>query len=161
MWVWVAVLLVAASGGLVAVKVAPVWVSALVAAACVTVASWALVRSSATVAVVGDELVAGRARIPVSLLGTVEVLDRAEFTRVRGPGADVRAYLCQRGWIPQGVRAEVVDPQDPTPYWLVSSRQPNRLAAALEGARDEPVTGGSGDAAGGDASDQAHSRQTG
>lgn len=160
-WVWIAVLLVAASGGLVAVKVAPTWASVLVAAVCVAVAAWALVRSSATVAVLDDQLVAGRATIPVSLLGTIEVLDRPEFTRLRGPDADVRAYLCQRGWIPQGVRAEVVDPHDPTPYWLVSSRQPNRLAAALEGARDEPVTGASGDAAGGDASGQAHSRQTG
>ena len=160
-WVWVAVLLVAASGGLVVVKVAPRWASLLVAAACVAVAAWALVRSSATVAIVGDELVAGRARIPVALLDTVEVLGSSEFAHLRGPGADARAYLCQRGWIPQGVRVEVADPQDPTPYWLVSSRQPNRLAAALEGARGEPAAGGSGDAAGGGASDQAHSRQTG
>lgn len=144
-------LLVAASGGLVVVRIAPLWVAVVVALVCVTLAAWGLVRSSATVAVLDDVLVAGRARIPVQLLGAVQVLDRAEFIRLRGPGADVRAYLCQRSWIAQGVRLEVVDPQDPTPYWLVSSRHPERLAAALVGARGEPD----------DASGQAHSRQTG
>jgi hypothetical protein len=149
--VWLVVLLVAASGGLVVVKVAPLWLSALVALACIAVAAWALVRSSARVAVTGTELVAGRARIPLGLLGEIDVLDHAEFTALRGPRADVRAYLCQRSWIPRGVRVAIVDPNDPTPYWLVSSREPTKLAAALGKARGE--LGGT--------SDQAHSRHTG
>jgi hypothetical protein len=149
--VWLVVLLVAASGGLVVVKVAPPWLSAMVALTLMAVAAWALVRSSARVAVTGGELVAGRARIPVSLLGQVDVLDRAEFTALRGPDADVRAYLCQRSWIPRGVRVVIVDAHDPTPYWLLSSREPTKLAAALERERGE--LGGT--------SDQAHSRHTG
>jgi hypothetical protein len=149
--VWLVVLLVAASGGLVVVKVAPLWLSALVALACMAAAAWALIRSSARVAVTGTELVAGRAHIPLGLLGQIDVLDRAEFTALRGPHADVRAYLCQRSWIPRGVRVAVVDPNDPTPYWLVSSREPTKLAAALTRARGE-LGGTSG---------QAHSRHTG
>jgi hypothetical protein len=149
--VWSVALLVAASSGLVVVKVAPPWVSAVIALAFMALASWGLVRSSAPVVVTQDELVAGRARIPVSLLGQVEVLGRAEFSFARGPGADVRAYLCQRSWIPQGVRVVVDDPADPTPYWLVSSRHPERLAAALLQGRGEPGRGPG----------QAHSRQTG
>jgi hypothetical protein len=149
--VWLVVLLVAASGGLVVVKVAPPWLAAVVALACVAAAAWGLARSSATVAVTDGDLVAGRARIPVELLGEIEVLDAPAFTALRGPHADVRAYLCQRSWIPQGVRVAVVDARDPTPYWLVSSRRPNELAAALRRARGE-VGGTSG---------QAHSRHTG
>jgi hypothetical protein len=30
-----------------------------------------------------------------------------------------------------GVRVDVADPDDPTPYWLVSSRHPDKLAEAL------------------------------
>jgi hypothetical protein len=30
------------------------------------------------------------------------------------------------------------DPADPTPYWVISSRHPTRLAAALLAARDAP-----------------------
>ncbi len=44
---------------------------------------------------------------------------------------DARAWLLLRGWIPGVVRVRLDDPDDPTPYWLVSSRHPRRLAAAL------------------------------
>ncbi|HWJ84512.1 MAG TPA: DUF3093 family protein, partial [Cellulomonas sp.] len=36
-------------------------------------------------------------------------------------------------WIHAGVRIELVDPADPTPYWIVTSRRPDELAAALRG----------------------------
>ena len=66
---------------------------------------------------------AGRARIPVQLLGDPEVLDADGMRRARGPELDARAYLCLRGWIAAGVRVPVLDPRDPAPYWLVSSRR--------------------------------------
>jgi hypothetical protein len=44
---------------------------------------------------------------------------------------DGRAYLCLRGWISPVVRVELDDPDDPTPYWLVSTRRPAQLVAAL------------------------------
>jgi hypothetical protein len=33
------------------------------------------------------------------------------------------------------VRVTVTDPQDPTPYWLVSTRHPEKLVEALQAAR--------------------------
>lgn len=33
------------------------------------------------------------------------------------------------------VRVEVLDPEDPTPYWVVSTRRPMELAASLEAIR--------------------------
>ena len=74
----------------------------------------------------------------MSALGRVRVLDRERMEALRGVEADVRAYLCQRGWVPGGVVVEVVDPEDPVPYWLISSRKPQGLAAALERANGEP-----------------------
>ena len=56
--------------------------------------------------------------------------------RERGVGLDARAWLLLRGWIPGVVRVELDDPSDPTPYWLVSPRHPDALAAALDAARD-------------------------
>ena len=41
--------------------------------------------------------------------------------------------------IGQGVIVEITDPQDPTPYWLLSSSSPQRLAAALEQAERESL----------------------
>lgn len=165
-WVWVVCLLVASSGGLVVIKVASVPVSLAVAAACMLVVAYGLVRTSSTVAVTWSagqtELVAGRAHIPVRYLGAVEVLSADDVRNLRGPGADARAHLCQRGWIPTGVRVAIEDPQDTTPYWFISSRTPGQLAEAIEqSSRAERAAGApqGSPAAGEDG--QAHSKQTG
>ena len=92
-------------------------------------------RSAAPVRVEDGDLVAGPARIPVSLLGPVEVLDPAGAREVRGPASDPAAFHLIRGWVPAGIRAAVRDPADPTPYWFVASRRPAELAAAVEAAR--------------------------
>lgn len=74
---------------------------------------------------------AGRAVIPVEALGTAEVLDADELRTALGPDADVRAHVCHRAWVPGAVRLAVTDPRDATPYWLVCSRRPAQLVAAL------------------------------
>ena len=97
--------------------------------------STVLSRSAALVAVEGGDLVAGPARVPVSALGPAQALTADEARRVRGPESDPAGYHLIRGWVPAGVRADVVDPDDPTPYWFVASRRPDELAAAIEAAR--------------------------
>lgn len=96
---------------------------------------WTLAHSAATVRVDDGVLTAGRARIPVTALGPVDVLDATGARAVRGPESDPAAYHLIRGWVPAGVRATVIDPDDPTPYWFVASRRPAQLAAAIEAAR--------------------------
>lgn len=94
-----------------------------------------LVRASAQVTVAGGWLVAGRARIPVDLLGPARPLDAEAARRVRGPDSDPAAFHLIRGWVSEGVLMEVRDPADPTPYWFVATRRPERLAAAINAAR--------------------------
>lgn len=77
----------------------------------------------------------GRAYLDAWHVGEVTPLDREGTRHVLGPGANALAYLAQRGWIPTSVRVEVRDDADPTPYWVVSSRHPHALAAALEAVR--------------------------
>jgi hypothetical protein len=50
---------------------------------------------------------------------------------VAGPEADARAYLLLRPYLKRTVRVTVRDDRDPAPYWLVSSRHPEALAAAV------------------------------
>lgn len=83
------------------------------------------------VTVSSSELRAGRARIPVSLLGEPEELDALATRAALGPDLDARAYVCLRAWARTAVRVSVVDPRDPTPYWFVSTRRPAALAEAL------------------------------
>jgi Protein of unknown function (DUF3093) len=74
---------------------------------------------------------AGRARIGSEHLGAAEALDADGTRRVAGPEADARAYLLLRPYLKRAVRVEIIDPADPAPYWLVSSRRPEELAGAL------------------------------
>lgn len=88
----------------------------------------------ATVAVTDGVLRAGKARIPLEHVGDVEVLDPEETRRTSGVDADARAYLVLRPYLRTAVKVEITDPADRTPYWLIHSRDPDALAAALRAA---------------------------
>lgn len=134
--VWAALALLAVMLGLVALRYGPI--GSLITLVGTFAVEAALMISTTPRLQVGPELfVAGGARIPVSLLGPAEVLDAEAMTRATRTELDARAFLCIRGWLKQGVRIPLNDPEDPTPYWLVSSRRPAELAAALESARRE------------------------
>ena len=90
----------------------------------------------AVVAVGPAGFVAGRARLPLWAVGGITALDAAAARTARGPEADPRAFFLIRGYIRPMVRVVVDDPADPVPYWLVSTRHPDKLVAALSAARD-------------------------
>ncbi|WP_322921872.1 DUF3093 domain-containing protein [Nocardioides renjunii] len=90
---------------------------------------------SARVAVDRQAFRAGRAQVPLEHVGAVTPLDADDVRRLAGVEADARAYLLLRPYLKRGVRVDIADPADPTPYWLVSSRRPDALASALEAAR--------------------------
>ena len=91
----------------------------------------ALIATTATIEVTDTDFRAGRARMPRSVIARAVPFEGAEATAERGVRLDARAWLLLRGWIPGVVRVELDDPQDPTPYWLVATRNSSRLAAAL------------------------------
>ncbi|MDT7550648.1 MAG: hypothetical protein QOE84_3042 [Actinomycetota bacterium] len=71
------------------------------------------------------------ARIPVVHLDHGVVLDRQAFRQQTGPMADPRAFVVSRPWLHTAVRLMVADSEDPTPYWVVGTRRPAQLLAAL------------------------------
>lgn len=89
------------------------------------------VLTSPTIEVRDGTLTAGRASIPVDLVGTIEALGEESLRASIGQEADARNYLLVRGWIHRGLKLEIVDESDPTPYWIVTSRKPLALAKAL------------------------------
>lgn len=91
--------------------------------------------SAPTVEVADGMLRAGTARVPLSFVGEVSVARKAEARHARGPGLDARAHLVLRPDIDPIARIELTDPADPTPYWVVSTRRPEALAAAINHAR--------------------------
>jgi hypothetical protein len=86
---------------------------------------------AARISVTDGVLTAGRARISLDHVGEVRALDADQTHRLAGRDADARAFLLLRPYLRRAVRIAIDDPADPTPYWLVSTRRPDRLAAAL------------------------------
>ena len=105
----------------------------LVVTAVITVA---LAWFGRTEVAVGDDGVrVGPALLEWPWVSSVEVLDAAATRERLGVGADARAFVTQRPWLSESVVVTVDDPADPHPYWLISSRRPARLAAAVESTR--------------------------
>jgi hypothetical protein len=73
--------------------------------------------------------------LPLALAGRVDVFAAKDKRKALGPNYDPAAFAVHRGWIGPLVRVEVTDPDDPTPYWLFSTRHPDQVVAALNAAR--------------------------
>jgi hypothetical protein len=84
------------------------------------------------VSVSASELRAGQAHIGLEHVGEITALDNTETRRTAGVEADARAFLLLRPYLKRSVRVQITDPGDPAPYWLISTRHPDRLAAALQ-----------------------------
>lgn len=95
----------------------------------------ALLLSSPVLSVEGRMFRAGRAQIETSNLGEAVGLDANASIAARRTELDARAFLMLRGWTQTSVRVPVLDENDPTPYWLVSTRHPKELAAAINESR--------------------------
>lgn len=92
----------------------------------------AIYLGTSTITVDGGELRIKRAHIPIEYLGKSEIIGKKEFGFARTRGADPAAYFATTFWISQGITVEVIDKRDPTPYWLISTRKAEELAAALK-----------------------------
>jgi hypothetical protein len=89
----------------------------------------------ATIEVAGGELRVGNDRLPLADAGQVRPLDEAQARALRGPRADPRAYVLIRPYLRLAVYVEVTRPDAGVPYWLLATRRPAQLAAAIESSR--------------------------
>lgn len=90
---------------------------------------------SAVVEVRDGELFAGEAHLPLKFAGETQIVPVTAKRKVLGPGFDPAAFALTRSWIGPMVAIRLTDPDDSTPYWLLSTRAPEKLVAALH-ARD-------------------------
>lgn len=79
----------------------------------------------------GGTLFAGNARLPFDAIARTAVVPASAKQAAMGRQLDPEAYVVHRGYIPTMVIVVLDDPLDPTPYWLISTRDPEGLAAAL------------------------------
>jgi len=125
----------------------PVIIMTGLAAGC---AAFLITLGLATVEIRNGALRAGNAVLPLTAVSEVVSLDEKQTTRLRGPRADPAAHLYSRPYLKKSVYLAVAasDPAQPAggspaPYWLIGTRHPAELAAAIERCRvqagHEPV----------------------
>jgi hypothetical protein len=86
---------------------------------------------SLRVRVTDEEFQVSDARLPLRFVKEVVAIDAAGRRELLGPAGERYAFLVMRPWISTAVQVVLDDPEDPTPYWLVSTRKPLQLAEAL------------------------------
>jgi hypothetical protein len=96
----------------------------------VIVAVFLLQWSSATIEVTGTVLRAGKDTLALSDADDVVALDERQAMVLRGPRGAPAAHKQES---PNHIG--LADPAAGVPYWLVATRHPERLAAAIESAR--------------------------
>jgi hypothetical protein len=133
-WLFISTLLVIPAVMLV---FAPINLTIGIVLAIAIYAAWAifLVATAPTIRVTKDELIAGSARIPLGLTGEPTAYRGEDAVLERGRRLDARAWLLIRGWIKPVVKVPVLDADDPAPYWLLSTRNPDQLVRVLDEAR--------------------------
>jgi len=90
-------------------------------------------KTTLVIEVAENELSAGPAHIELKYLGQATALDSKEMGRLRTRDADPASHLIFRFWQSTGVKVEINDPRDQTPYWLITSKRNKELAEILNG----------------------------
>lgn len=131
-WTWPCA---AVAGGILGAEIGisltglPIWVPfAVVFALTVALLFWV---SRIRITVTATELRVDDARLPLTVIADVIALDAAGKREALGVGAHPLAFVIQRPWIGSAVQILLDDPADPTPFWVISTRHPVELAAAL------------------------------
>jgi Protein of unknown function (DUF3093) len=95
-----------------------------------------------SIEVTNGELRAGPATLPLAVAGEVAALDDAQAAAMRGPRADPRAFMLLRPYLKLAVYIELSGEHQDRPYWLIGTRRPAELAAAIERSRPQTRAGG-------------------
>jgi len=118
----------------------PIIIMAGLAAGC---AALLITMGLGTVEIRDGALWAGNAALPLTAVSEVVRLDEKQTTRLRGPRADPAAHLYSRPYLKESVYLSVNPSSSVAPYWLIGTRHPAELAAAVERCRlpagHEPV----------------------
>jgi hypothetical protein len=90
------------------------------------------VKAGLVIEVDDTEIRVGRAHLQRDFMGEITALDNQQLKRIRTRDADPAAFLAIRFWSPRAVQLFVNDNRDATPYWLISTSQPEKLLTALK-----------------------------
>lgn len=83
----------------------------------------------------GGEVRIRGAHLPLRYVSGAVALDERTLRLVVGREGDPAAFVSIRPWIGPGVQLWLDDPEDPAPYWVVSSRHPQQVVDLIRAVR--------------------------
>lgn len=101
------------------------------------IAVWVLLYLSSTRITVEQEadgtrwLVVKNANLPHHVVSQSLAVPATAKRHAMGRQLDPAAFVVSHGWVPEMVMLVLNDPEDPTPYWLVGSRNLEKLLSAF------------------------------
>ena len=101
------------------------------------IAVWVLLTWSNTVVRVEQDsdgtrwLTVKEAQLPHDVVARSTAVPATARRNALGPQLDPAAFIVTHGWVPEHVMLVLDDPEDPTPYWLIGSKDPEKLLAAF------------------------------
>lgn len=101
------------------------------------VAVWALVSLSKTVVSVEQDvngtrwLLAEKAMLPDDVVSRSLAVPATAKRNAMGRQLDPAAFVVSHGWVHEMVMLVLDDPDDPTPYWLIGTKNPEALLKAF------------------------------
>ncbi|WP_448853536.1 DUF3093 domain-containing protein [Corynebacterium frankenforstense] len=109
-------------------------------------AVWVLVSLSSTVLQVEEDsdgtrwLFAGDAMLPGDVVSRSLAVPANAKRNAMGQQLDPAAFVVSHGWVAEMVMLVLDDPDDPTPYWLIGTRNPEQLLQAFLPGQAEEAT---------------------
>lgn len=87
--------------------------------------------SSPLITLTKDNLSVGKVKIETKFLGLAQEVSASESFNERGPLLDTRAFTRFQVGVKTLIKIEITDKEDPTPYWLLATRNPEVLAGII------------------------------
>ena len=104
----------------------------LISGVLVTLIAFALmIVNSPIIEIRQGEVRVSKARIESKHLGKVEIAAPATRFAQRIPNLDVRAFLVLQNSQKGLIKLEILDENDPTPYWVFSTKNPEAVVRAV------------------------------
>lgn len=91
---------------------------------------WGL--SSGKIGITQDQTICvGKAKISAQYINKAFIVQPEMKSAALGRQSDPLAYIYHKGWVKPMILLILDDPQDPTPYWIFSTRRPEALRKQL------------------------------
>lgn len=132
LWLWGFIIFMAASIDLAVWAALSQVITVAVALATLTLILYSHRRSALAITVTKGWLLVGPAAIERAFIHNFAALDAKAMKRIRGVDADPACFMVLRFWIPTGLKIQLRDPRDKTPYWLISTKRADELLKILD-----------------------------